>query len=83
MRCATGSGRGTYDYAYRVRSVWRVREPVGLAAMRDEHGITVDGVRPRGLGYVPDLLTKAVVWDQQERMWSESARITDTDDGSH
>ncbi|KAJ7499402.1 hypothetical protein FB451DRAFT_37216 [Mycena latifolia] len=58
-----------YDYAYRVRSVWRLKEPIGLAVMKERYGI---GGAPRGMMYLPEAIAADVVWDQQECVWSET-----------
>ncbi|KAF7366704.1 hypothetical protein MSAN_00928500 [Mycena sanguinolenta] len=63
-----------YDYAYRIRSVWRIKEPIGLKTMKEKYG--VKGA-PRALVYVPELMASEVVWDQQECVWGR----TDGDSG--
>jgi hypothetical protein len=56
-----------YDYAYRIRSVWKLKQPIGLQRMK-----TVFGVRaaPRGLIYVPATILAHVRWNEQEMLWS-------------
>ncbi|KAJ7163806.1 hypothetical protein C8R43DRAFT_253757 [Mycena crocata] len=51
-----------YDYAYRVRSVWRLREPIDRA-MEERYGLQSP---PRGVTYVPVALAAQVVWNEQE-----------------
>ncbi|KAJ7666538.1 hypothetical protein B0H17DRAFT_1089613 [Mycena rosella] len=58
-----------YDYAYRVRSVWRVKEAIGLTEMKKAYGI---GGAPRGMVYVPEGMKAAVVWNEQECVWDEA-----------
>jgi predicted transcriptional regulator len=51
-----------YDFAYRVKSCWRLREAVKLEALKG-YGI---GGAPRGMVYVPEQLGRDIVWDKQE-----------------
>jgi hypothetical protein len=55
------------DYAYRIRSVWKLQQPIGLQRMK-----TVFGVKaaPRGLIYVPATILAHVRWNEQEMLWS-------------
>ncbi|KAJ6567361.1 hypothetical protein DFH09DRAFT_1363525 [Mycena vulgaris] len=57
-----------YDYAYRVRSVWRLRAPIGLGVLGERYGM---GGAPRGVTDVPEDMKAAVVWDEQECVWDE------------
>lgn len=56
-----------YDYAYRVRSVYRLFIPITLAEMKATYGIKS---APRGLVYTPQVLLRAVDWQAQECLWS-------------
>ncbi|GFZ43502.1 hypothetical protein JCM24511_01222 [Saitozyma sp. JCM 24511] len=58
-----------YEYAYRVKSCWRVVQPVGLDRLMKDFGL---GGAPRGMVYVPEELARVVAWDEQELVWSES-----------
>jgi hypothetical protein len=64
-----------YDYAYRIRSVWRIKEPIGLKVMKDKYGLKG---APRGLVYVPELMASEVIWDQQECVWGGAATDSDS-----
>ncbi|KAJ6626005.1 hypothetical protein B0H10DRAFT_1781963 [Mycena sp. CBHHK59/15] len=55
-----------YDYAYRIRSVWRIKQPINLKLMKDKYGIKG---APRGLIYVPPMMASEVLWDQQLCIW--------------
>ncbi|KAJ7655221.1 hypothetical protein DFH06DRAFT_1201943 [Mycena polygramma] len=57
------------DYAYRIRSVWRIKIPISLKAMKEQYGLKG---APRGLVYVPELLASDVLWDQQECVWGRT-----------
>lgn len=59
-----------YDFAYRLLSCYRVREPVGLELLRDRYGL---GGAPRGMIYVPDKLAGEVKWSDQELLWTDVA----------
>jgi predicted transcriptional regulator len=58
-----------YDYAYRIRSVWKIKEPISLKEMKEKYDLKG---APRGLVYVPELLGSEVVWDQQECVWGRA-----------
>ncbi|KAJ7037823.1 hypothetical protein C8F04DRAFT_1393490 [Mycena alexandri] len=58
-----------YDYAYRIRSVWRIKEPIDLKTMKQKYGINGP---PRGLVYVPELLASEVAWEEQECVWGRT-----------
>jgi len=57
-----------YDFAYRVRSVYKLRRPIGLQEFKLRYGVKGP---PRGLVYVPDSLLKDVVWSDQELLPQE------------
>lgn len=61
-----------YDYAYRVRSVYRLIEPVSLSDLKFKYGIKG---APRGLVYTPDALKQAVSWKEQKHVWSGAPAI--------
>lgn len=52
-----------YDFAYRVRSVYRIRKPISLSDLKSKYGIRG---APRGLVYVPTDILTDVVWRDQE-----------------
>ncbi|KAK0632063.1 hypothetical protein B0T14DRAFT_20410 [Immersiella caudata] len=52
-----------YGFAYKIVSVYELRKPISLAAMRSEYGIRA---APRGLVYLPQAVAKRVVWRQQK-----------------
>ncbi|KAL7418798.1 hypothetical protein Q5752_006481 [Cryptotrichosporon argae] len=54
-----------YDYAYPLRSCWKLVTPVSLASLKT-YGV---GGAPRGMVYVPERLKQEVVWNEQERVW--------------
>ncbi|KAJ6494717.1 hypothetical protein C8R47DRAFT_1184844 [Mycena vitilis] len=58
-----------YDYAYRVRSVWRIRAPITLQTMREKYGLKG---APRGLVYVPPLMASDIAWEEQECIWGRT-----------
>ncbi|CAL1707544.1 unnamed protein product [Somion occarium] len=51
-----------YDYAYRIRSVYKLRKPITLRHMKSIYGIKG---APRGLIYVPPKLLQDVSWNAQ------------------
>jgi predicted transcriptional regulator len=53
------------DFAYRVRSVYKLRKPIGLQEFKSRYGMKA---APRGLVYVPDSILKDVIWSAQERL---------------
>ncbi|KAK6907912.1 hypothetical protein L486_05835 [Kwoniella mangroviensis CBS 10435] len=57
-----------YDYAYRVRSCYRIKKPIGLEEMRMKFGI---GGAPRGMVYVPGRMMEDVKVEEQECIWKE------------
>ncbi|KAK0649277.1 PUA-like domain-containing protein [Cercophora newfieldiana] len=64
-----------YDFAYRILSVYELRKPIPLAEMKSRHGIKIP---PRGLVYLPETISKSVVWWKQklvlERRAEEASR---------
>ena len=54
-----------YDFAYRVKSIWRIQEPITLAVMKEKFRIKI---APRGLIYVPLKMSLEVPWEDQERV---------------
>ncbi|KAK4665514.1 hypothetical protein QC763_000480 [Podospora pseudopauciseta] len=52
-----------YDFAYKIVSVYELRKPISLAAMRGEYGFKS---APRGLVYLPQSVAKRVAWRQQK-----------------
>jgi predicted transcriptional regulator len=54
-----------YDWAYRIRSVFKIKEPVTLEVMRDRFGFKS---APRGLVYVPSNIKANIPWEEQEKL---------------
>jgi predicted transcriptional regulator len=54
-----------YDFAYRIRSVYKLRSPIGLQEFKSHYG--AKGA-PRGLVYVPENVLKDVIWSDQDRL---------------
>jgi len=54
-----------YDYAYKINSVYEIRNPISLNEMITTYGL---GSAPRGLVFVPESIKEAVVWDQQIKL---------------
>ncbi|KAJ7192327.1 hypothetical protein GGX14DRAFT_380209 [Mycena pura] len=52
-----------YDFAYRVRSVYEILEPITLAKMKSHYGC---GGAPRGLIYLPETIANEVSWRAQK-----------------
>ncbi|VBB79664.1 Putative protein of unknown function [Podospora comata] len=52
-----------YNSAYKIVSVYELRKPISLAAMRGEYGFKS---APRGLVYLPQSVAKRVAWRQQK-----------------
>ncbi|KAK4096831.1 hypothetical protein N658DRAFT_501130 [Parathielavia hyrcaniae] len=51
-----------YDFAYKIVSVYELREPISLTAMIGEYGFKA---APRGLVYLPQSVAKRVAWREQ------------------
>ncbi|KAK7438458.1 hypothetical protein VKT23_018071 [Stygiomarasmius scandens] len=56
------------DYAYGVRSVYKLREPISLHDMKEKYGFKM---APRGLVYVNEEIKRNVIWDEQICLWTE------------
>lgn len=52
-----------YDFAYRIRSVYKIRKPIRLQDLKSHYGIKG---APRGLVYVPEKIFEEVRWNAQE-----------------
>ncbi|KAJ7118888.1 hypothetical protein C8R44DRAFT_185534 [Mycena epipterygia] len=52
-----------YDFAYRVRSVYEILDPISLAKMKSQYGCKG---APRGLIYLPEGIAKDVPWKLQK-----------------
>ena len=52
-----------YDFAYRVRSVYKIIEPITLAKMKSRYGCKG---APRGLIYLPEGISNDVPWESQK-----------------
>ncbi|KAF5364035.1 hypothetical protein D9756_001001 [Leucocoprinus leucothites] len=57
------------DFAYRVRSVYRLVEPIKLAEMKARYGIKI---APRGMIYTPESIKKVVKWREQKCVWTDA-----------
>ncbi|KZT19413.1 hypothetical protein NEOLEDRAFT_969146 [Neolentinus lepideus HHB14362 ss-1] len=66
-----------YDYAYRVRSVRRIAEPVALQMMRDVYGMKS---APRSLVYAPPKLLRDLQWMEQTLVWGDGSDIDAVND---
>jgi predicted transcriptional regulator len=51
----------SYDFAYKILSVYEIKKPVTLKDLRDDHGMKS---APRGLVYVPPSLISLVDWQK-------------------
>ena len=54
-----------YDWAYRIRSVWHLNQPISLADTRKDFGFKS---APRGLVYLPKELDDKVAWAEQKKL---------------
>jgi predicted transcriptional regulator len=52
-----------FDFAYKITSVYELREPLRLAEMKAEYGFKS---APRGIVYLPRLVSQQVAWNQQK-----------------
>jgi len=52
-----------YDFAYRVRSVYKIIEPITLDKMKSRYGCKG---APRGLIYLPDRIPNNIPWKSQK-----------------
>ncbi|KAJ6558458.1 hypothetical protein DFH09DRAFT_1084015 [Mycena vulgaris] len=68
-----------YDYAYRIRSVWKIKDPIALKIMKDTYNLKG---APRGLIYVPELMASTVVWEQQEYVSPALSAAVSVEDGA-
>src|ERR1700730_10660970 len=55
-----------YDYAYRIKSVYKLRVPVSLAMLKERYGFRA---APRGRLYLPPPMAADIVWSDQERLF--------------
>lgn len=51
-----------YEYAYKIVSVYELREPVTLAEMKSKYGFKA---APRGLIYLPEGISQRFIWNEQ------------------
>ncbi len=65
-----------FDYAYRVRSVRQLKESIRLKEMKEVYGMKS---APRSLVYVPSMLSKAVLWDEQTVLWEDANMMLPTE----
>ncbi|TVY13529.1 hypothetical protein LARI1_G008157 [Lachnellula arida] len=54
-----------YDFAYKILSVYKLNEPVTLAALKQDHGL---GGAPQRVVYAPLSLTESVPWHKQAKL---------------
>ena len=54
------------DFAYRVRSVRELPEPLSLAVMKQVYGV---GIAPRGMIYTPEKMLRDVPLDSMRLLW--------------
>ena len=62
---------GGYNYAYRVISCYKLRQPIKLERMKDTYGI---GGAPRGMVYVPQEMMQHVKREEQECVWTYAVK---------
>lgn len=67
-----------YDFAYRILSVYELRKPIPLAEMRSRYGIKIP---PRGLTYLPLVVSESVVWHRQKLILERRAAETEDVEG--
>jgi hypothetical protein len=58
-----------YDWAYKIRSVFKIREPVTLEVMREKLSFKS---APRVFVYVPQNMKADIPWEKQEKIMVES-----------
>lgn len=58
-----------YNFAYRIRSVRKLRQPLTLGILREKYDFKL---APRGLVYLHAQIANDVPWDEQELVWSAS-----------
>lgn len=63
-----------YDFAYRIRSVYRLEEPISLVAMKEKFSIKS---APRSRVYTPETILRANLWDKQQCVWRDHASATE------
>ena len=54
------------DWAYKIRSTFRIDPPIALSTMREMYGFRS---APRGLMYLPSSMRTAMSWSQQTRIF--------------
>ena len=65
----TGEGP---DYAYRILSVWELKQHIPLAALQRDYGFES---APRGLVYLPKSIDEDVAWDQQTKVLNRMEKV--------
>ncbi|KZV99213.1 hypothetical protein EXIGLDRAFT_725848 [Exidia glandulosa HHB12029] len=63
-----------YGFAYRVRSVRKLRNPLTLAMMKEKYG---SKLAPRGLVYLQAQISADIPWDEQELIWTNDGKPED------
>jgi predicted transcriptional regulator len=54
-----------YDFAYKILSVYKIKNPITLNDLKDNHGMSS---APRGLIYAPSSLLECVEWQNQSKL---------------
>ena len=65
-----------FDYAYRIRSVRRLKESIRLKEMKEVYGMKS---APRSLVYVPSIMSKTMRWDEQTVLWEDANIMLQTE----
>jgi hypothetical protein len=53
------------DFAYKIVSVYKLDEPITLAALKKDHGL---GGAPQRMAYAPSTLNESVPWQKQTKL---------------
>lgn len=61
-----------YDFAYRIRSVFRIRDPISLSQLKISYGCKG---APRGLLYLPTKVSDDVDWRRQEPLIARESSL--------
>ncbi|KAI1918102.1 hypothetical protein LOZ53_001176 [Ophidiomyces ophidiicola] len=54
-----------YDFAYKIVSVYAIKQPLSLSNLREHHGFKS---APRGLVYLPNSVSHEIDWRKQTRL---------------
>ena len=55
-------------YAYKVRSCYKVRDPLSLEKLKKTYHY---GSAPRGMVYVTEKLMEDIIWNEQDLFWTD------------